>query len=87
MVRIEDWSVSYDEIDAYTPPELIKVRLSGAVYNHPWHEDGKVVITSSIKEAELKEGGWAITNSGSHYTLGRESEEYKNWRKIHSSLS
>lgn len=81
-IRIEDWSLVYDDLNTYLPPELIKVRLNGKVYGHPRFEDGYAVTTSSIiGEGKAEEGGLISTKSGSTYILGKMLEGYAEYVK------
>lgn len=77
MVRIENWFVCFkDGQDVYEPPEMRRQYLSGNIFGHPRHEDGKHVRTSHIV-------AWVddkvTTASGTEYQLGKPCEEYAAW--------
>ena len=76
-VRIENWSVSRMFTgNHYLAPEYEPLRLSGEVYGHPLHPDGKRVSTSRIR---LAEGRRILTNSGTVYLLGAVEPAYRQW--------
>lgn len=72
MITLENWSV-VTNADAYTPPELIVGRLTGMVYGHPNHYDGKEVVTSPVIGCQ---GDLIVTKTGSLYGLGKIDPEY-----------
>jgi len=76
MVRIENWSIGYDNFDPYCPPEQHQRQLCGEVYGHPLQSDGKQIRTSNI---EKKIGNTILTRTGTVYTLGKPSEDYVKW--------
>jgi len=73
MVRLEDWALFYVGGE-YTPPELLKRKLTGKVYGHPRFEDGVEITTSSLIEFDVSKC-LAVTKNTT-YTLGKASEEY-----------
>lgn len=75
QVVIEDWGVVAKTKDIYKAPEQFSSHLSGKVFGHPLHEDGKNVVTSSIMHVCGKE----IFTRNTKYVLGKVSQEYKNW--------
>jgi len=82
MPRLENWSViSYDD-SPYLAPELRITTLQGEIYNDENNrfEDGTFISTSRLLELNLEEG-YGLTLSGTRYTLGNMSKEYKNWLK------
>ena len=58
--------------------ELIGISLRGIVTGHHRIEDGKDVRTSPILELDLNSKK-AVTRSGTHYTLGEMSDNYKKY--------
>lgn len=73
-VILEEWSVVYKG-DIYKAPEQRSTCLSGKVYGHSHHKDGKNVVTSSIMHAD----GRDIFTRNTKYKLGKASQEYKDW--------
>ena len=65
---MKNWSVTQDNFDPYTAPELIKYKLQGNVYGHPRFEDGTFVVTSSIQ---------AVMNCGTHKNIKTRNTDYK----------
>jgi len=76
MIRIENWSLIYNQGNSYQAPEMFEKRLHGEVYNHPSQPDGNKVYTSSIIKIE---GRIITTFSGSVYILGKPEESYVTW--------
>lgn len=72
---MENWAVVRD-YDPYMAPELCKTRLQGTVYGHPKHDDGKVLVTSSIQKIDPV-GRTVTTRSGSVYELGSVNPEWE----------
>ena len=72
-MRLENWSVTYSDVDPYQAPETIRPKLQGYVFGNPLFNDGDFVITSSIIEVD---GNDATTRSGSVYTLGTVNPGY-----------
>jgi hypothetical protein len=75
--RLENWSV-ISTGDAYTPPELRKIRLHGNVYGREGFEDGASVYTSSLTSLSYAKRT-ATTRSGTHYTLGEPDAKFVAW--------
>lgn len=71
MVRIENWGV-VGSADPYQAPELKRLKLHGAVYGHPTQEEGKIVSTSRILDAD----GLVVTCESRKYLLGQVSPDY-----------
>lgn len=79
IVLIKNWKV-VDGKDAYTAPEVTKLRIVGTVYGHPFKPDGKKVITSPITSlGKFREGSIVETSSGTLYKLGEMDSDYKKW--------
>jgi len=72
---MENWAV-VEDYDPYMAPECRKSRLQGTVYGHPKHEDGKVLVTSSIKKIDPV-NKTVTTSSGSVYELGAVDPEWE----------
>lgn len=79
-VKIENWSVVFEQADPYKPPERRRSCLLGNVYDHPSHHhpDGKLVVTSRIVETF---GDRVKTKSGNLYVLGKPDPGYAAWLK------
>lgn len=77
MYYLDNWSVLPGG-GPYTAPEVGGKVLSGLVYGHPRHQDGKHVTTSRIEHAE---GNIITTHSGSKYELRTPDPEYIKWLK------
>lgn len=77
MVRLENWSILYDDKNdaRYAPPEELFICLSGIVYGHPKFEDGEPVKTGRL--TRYKEGLF-MTINGTKYFLGNVNSEYGN---------
>lgn len=75
-IRIENWSVVSSKSNPYASPETASIRLTGNVYGHPRHYDGRFVETSRIISSS---GPFVITRSGSHYILGEPCPKYLSW--------
>jgi len=73
-MRLENWSIVTDA-SPYTAPELCVPRVRGNVYDNPRFDDGEIIVTSELKAFKGK--NTIITNSGSHYELGKVDEEYE----------
>lgn len=80
MVKLEDWAVGVEPKDynPYTPIEHQHTRLSGLVYEHALHKDGKRVKTSRILKVD---GNVVETESGTLYELGECNKDYVEWCK------
>lgn len=75
-VILKNWKIK-SVIDEYLAPELRRIWVSGAVYNHKKHSDGKRISTSFIIDAD---GTKVLTSSGSVYQLeGDPHPEYAKW--------
>lgn len=72
---MENWAV-VEDYDPYKAPEDRKARLQGTVYGHPKHDDGKVLVTSSIQKIDLV-NRTVTTMSGSVYELGAVDPEWE----------
>jgi hypothetical protein len=79
-IRIENWSVVASSNNPYTPPERAPLRLTGNVYGHPKHYEGRFVETSSIVSSS---GVMVNTRSGSRYVLGKPCPKYLSWLEDH----
>jgi hypothetical protein len=69
MITLKNWALVSGD-NPYRAPET-DLHLSGAVYGHPRHENGKNVVTSHIVEA-VRDGdicGIIKTSSGSEYAI------------------
>lgn len=75
VVHIEDWGTMNNCTNPYQAPELIKIVLTGKVYGHPEHKDGKRVITSPL----IKSEGRSVETGHTHYVLGEIGKDYLNW--------
>jgi hypothetical protein len=78
-VRIENWSIVEDE-DPYVAPEAKGKYLSGKIYGHPLHEDGKNITTSRLVKLDI-DNDMAETLSGTEYILGNIDPDYLKWRQ------
>ena len=79
MPRLENWFVKQALDDTgYKAPELCPACLAGEVYDHPKHEDGKLILTSAFVESD-RENNTVTTKSGSVYTLGEVDPSYIKW--------
>jgi len=79
MPRLENWSIRYwCGAALFAAPEQQSKHLAGNVYGHYKHEDGKKVVTSSIRDInpELRT---VETKSGSTYTLGAPDPKWLIW--------
>lgn len=73
-IKLEGWWLQYTEVwNGYTAPEQLKVRLIGAAFGHPDHQDGKIIKTTRIVKTE---GRTVTTRSGSVYELGEPDARY-----------
>lgn len=75
-MRLENWSIEFAVRAVYSPPESGFPVLTGDVYGRDGFPDGDRVTTSRLMKIE---NGEAWTVSGSHYTLGKPAERYKQW--------
>ena len=83
--QLKNWAVVSNQ-DSYTPPECVKLHLSGEVYGRDPRAsdgkefpDGKKVYTSSVKDID---GRLITTRSGSVYELvGDPDPEYLEFLK------
>jgi hypothetical protein len=58
-------------IDNWSPTpwgDPMSVRITGNIMGHPKHKDGLLITTSTVAKFE---GGYAITQSGNKYKLGK----------------
>ena len=78
-MRLENWSIGSIE-DYYMPPENIRIRASGCVYNNQKFDDGHYITTSTLEEINLQEK-YIITHSGSKYFLGQPDSGWVSWLK------
>jgi len=74
-MRIENWSIMIHDSwnQEYQTPELFKSSWLGKIYDHPDHEDGECIITSSIKGFERN---CILTASGSKFEIGKINPRY-----------
>lgn len=72
---ITDWAFRSTG-NGYQAPELCRFVLTGNVYKHPKHDEGKHVKTSSVTETQ---GRFVATRSGSVYFLGIVSKGYRKY--------
>lgn len=81
MPRLENWFVRQVlDSDGYKAPEQCPPCLAGEVYEHPKHEDGKLIKTSVIVDSD-RESNTITTKSGNVYTLGKVDPSYMEWLK------
>ena len=73
-MRIEEWSICFNPMDAYVPPEMQTKSLHGKVFGHPRFDDGHEVTTSAICGVQ---DGKVATASGSVYELGEPDAAYE----------
>ena len=73
IVHIVNWYFIQEIEDVYQAPELRKVKLQGNVLNHPGHDLGEFVTTSSLQEWDLSEG-WAESRNTRYILIGEKSE-------------
>ena len=78
-VNIEGWSLVADNADCYTPPENRVFCLHGRVYDHPRHNNGKVVTTSPIDKVD----GDRVETRNTIYILGCPDQDYIEWCRKH----
>ena len=71
--RLENWAVK-TAANPYLPPELKWDVLTGLVFGHPRHLDGKDVATSHIVG---QRAGRVVTASGTEYELGVVESGYE----------
>lgn len=78
-VRLDFWSVVYDQRNPYIPPEGRALCLKGVIgEGHPHKPPGSRVVTSGIKTIA---GRLVTTGSGTVYQLGRVNRKYRAWMK------
>ena len=75
IVFLDKWSVITPSELPYTAPEGLWVALSGKVYAHPRHINGKQVCTSTLVESKGRE----VETTNTHYVLGKMDEGYEKW--------
>ena len=75
IVFLDKWSVIVPSDSPYTSPEGLWVALSGKVYAHPRHINGKQVCTSILVESKGRE----VETTNTHYVLGKMDEGYEKW--------
>lgn len=75
VIVIEDWSIGSPNSDPYTAPEMLRLCLSGRVFNHPRFFDGHRITTSAIVGKNTD--GHIVTASGNVYCLGNPSKDYE----------
>ena len=73
VVRLEMWSVGFEENDGFKAPETLRRILVGFCYGHPEKPDGTRIQTSAIVEAN----GRLITTRSRVYRLGRIDPKYR----------
>jgi hypothetical protein len=81
MIILKNWrTITTEEVNEYTPPELIFLKLQGDVYGHPRSDlaDGENVITSRIVELDV-EKRVAKTYSGHWYKLDSPDKKWLQW--------
>ena len=71
IISLKNWKMLEVPQPENTPPELMITLIGGNVYNHPKHEDGKLVTTSRIVNVD-KENKTITTHSGSVYAISKE---------------
>jgi hypothetical protein len=84
--RLEGWSLARRRPrgEPYLAPEQLPFVLTGAVYGHPRHPDGRVVDTSYLVAVD---GRTAHTSSGTAYRLGTPAAAYAAWHeRVHGPL-
>jgi hypothetical protein len=76
LMRIENWAFVIRG-DSYSAPEQLTQHLTGNVFGHTRHEDGKFVETSTVEQIDL-ENGIVITRN-STYILGTPDSKWVEW--------
>lgn len=74
MIRLDGWAVVPCGGNRYTAPELLPRALTGIVFGHPGHQDGKHVTTSQIVAVYKRT---VTTRSGTTYRLGPIDRRYR----------
>ena len=79
-VVLKNWFVQgYGSVDAYTPPEVVRVCLGGEVVGHPRFDDGHPVTTSPIIGSVSIRDGMIVQTANTQYMLEGVSPRYKAW--------
>lgn len=73
-MKVEHWSLRSRPMGRIEPPEMPGVCLHGQVIGHPYHIDGKEVLTTAVLNFGLDT---VITKSGSEYELGEVDPAYE----------
>lgn len=77
VVLIENWSIASSTNPTYTPPELIKLKITGDIYGHPLYPNGSDAMTSAIQEID----GRYVRTKSRWYKLGMPDPKYIEWFK------
>ncbi len=73
-MKLDHWSLRSRPLGRIEPPEVPGVCLFGNVVGHPYHLDGKEVLTTAVLHFGLD---CVITKSGSEYELGEIDPAYE----------
>lgn len=73
-MKLDNWRAISGICDASPGPEQGLLRLRGTVTGHPRCEDGREVTTSLVLS---RQGECIVTQSGSHYDLGKPNSDYE----------
>lgn len=76
-VRIENWAIVNIPNSPYQAPELVKPQLTGDIFGHPKHIDGKKVTTSIVVSLDISNKICETENTS--YVLGAPSAEFIEW--------
>lgn len=77
--RLENWSVTFGDVDPYTAPELLRPRLQGNVYNSNRFTDGEFILTGPLISAQGRQAATKQTV----YILGEVDPQYRAWLAEH----
>ena len=72
--RLEHWSLRSRPLGLVEAPEQEDVCLFGVIVGHPFHRDGKEVLTSPVRHYRANR---IVTKSGSEYELGSVDPSYE----------
>jgi len=74
VARLQNWSLHSRPPGEWHSPEEDGVRVSGFVFGHPRHLDGKELLTSPVMRCC---DNHVVTRSGSEYELGSIDPAYE----------
>ena len=72
---MENWDLKPASTNPYLAPEQAGLVIHGAVYGHPNYEDGQVIYTSQVLDAD----GLHVHCTSRCYLLGKVAPEYVAW--------